>query len=530
MRKQFIIFSIVSPIVLLLLCHFDNGLWFEILLVLDLILIGLGIYDMMQKHHSIMRTFPILGRLRYVMEAARPKIYQYFVESDTDGKPINRIDRSTIYQRAKLDPDTMPFGTQLDVYAEGYEWISYSLAPTDFHKLDLDPRVIVGNKDCQLPYSASILNVSAMSYGALSNNAIEALNGGAKIGGFAHNTGEGGISSFHLKHGGDLIWQIGTGYFGCRDEKGLFAPELYKEKAAYPEVKMIELKLSQGAKPGHGGILPASKNTKEIAAIRHVVPHTTVASPPYHTAFNSPRELIQFIAKLRELSGGKPVGFKLCIGKKSEFIAICEAMRELDTYPDFITVDGAEGGTGAAPQEFSNYVGVPLLDGLAFVINMLNGFDIKKHIKVFASGKVLTGFHIARVIALGADGCNSARAMMMALGCIQALMCNTNKCPTGVATQDPNLTVGLDVADKKQRVANYHNQTVKSFMELIGAGGLRNYKEVNRHHIYRRVFMNEMRSFEDIYPSMNVGALIDGKGLYPERYKQDMAEATPDHW
>ncbi|QES90628.1 FMN-binding glutamate synthase family protein [Rhizosphaericola mali] len=529
MRKQFIIFAILSPIILFLLFYYESRVWWTFF-VIDIALIILGIYDMMQTKHSIMRTFPIFGRLRYFMEDLRPKIYQYFVESDTDGKPINRIDRSTIYQRAKMQTDSMPFGTQLDVYAEGYEWISHSLMPTDFHTLDSDPRVIVGNKDCTQPYSSSIMNVSAMSYGALSSNAVEALNGGAKIGNFAHNTGEGGISSYHLKQGGDLIWQIGTGYFGCRDQDGNFSDEKFQEKAAYAQVKMIELKLSQGAKPGHGGILPAAKNTEEIAQIRHVTPHTTVMSPPYHTAFNSPKGLILFIQKLRELSGGKPVGFKLCIGRKSEFIAICEAMRALDIYPDFITVDGAEGGTGAAPQEFSNYVGVPLLDALAFVVNMLHGFDIKKHIKVFASGKVLSGFHIARVISLGADGCNSARAMMMALGCIQALLCNTNKCPTGVATQDPNLTVGLDVGDKKQRVANYHQFTVKNFMELVGAGGMKHYNELTRHHIYRRVFMNEMRSFEDIYPSLNTGALIDGKNLYPDRYKQDMAEATPEHW
>lgn len=530
MRKHFVLFAITSLALLGALIYFDfeSRLW-RLLLFLDLIIVVLGFYDMSQTKHSIMRTFPVLGRLRYWMEDLRPKIYQYFVESDTDGRPIDRIDRSTIYQRAKLETDTMPFGTQLDVYAEGYEWISHSIAPTDFNKLNPDPRLVIGNKDCKQPYSSSIFNVSAMSFGALSSNAIEALNGGARLGNFAHNTGEGGISPFHLNQGGDLIWQIGTGYFGCRDEKGDFSPELFTEKATMTQVKMIELKLSQGAKPGHGGILPASKNTPEIAAIRHVKPYTTVESPPYHKAFNTPKGLILFVQQLRELSGGKPVGFKLCVGKKSEFMAICKAMVALDIYPDFITVDGAEGGTGAAPQEFSNYVGVPLLDGLAFVVNMLYGFGIRQHIKVIASGKILSGFHIARVVALGADGCNTARAMMMALGCIQALQCNTNKCPTGVATQDPALTVGLVVADKKQRVANYHLYTVKNFMELVCAGGLDSYKELTRSHIYRRVFMNEMRSFEDIYPSTPQGSFV-AQELIPDKYKDDLARATPEHW
>jgi glutamate synthase domain-containing protein 2 len=422
----------------------------------------------------------------------------------------------------------MPFGTQLDVYEEGYEWMSHSIAPKDFNKLDHSPRVLIGNKDCKLPYSASIFNVSAMSFGSLSSNAIRALNAGAKIGGFAHNTGEGGMSRHHLEEGGDIIWQIGTGYFGARDENGNFSPEVFAKNAATPQVKMIELKLSQGAKPGHGGILPAKKNTPEIAAIRHVKPNTTVYSPPYHSAFNSPRELVQFIAQMRELSGGKPVGFKLCIGRKSEFIAICKAMIELDSYPDFITVDGGEGGTGAAPQEFSNHVGAPLLDGLAFVHNMLVGFNIRQHIRIIASGKILSGFHMLRALALGADACNSARAMMMALGCIQALQCHTNKCPTGVATQDPSLTVGLVVSDKKQRVANYHEDTIKTFVELMGAAGIDDYKKLTRSHIYRRVFMNEVRTLEDIFPSLQPGDML--KAELPVRYAQDAQTADPDRW
>jgi len=493
-----------------------------------MILFAWGLYDMIQPKHSVMRNFPLFGRARWLMEYLRPKLYQYFVESDTDGRPINRIDRSTIYQRAKKETDSMPFGTQLDVYAEGYEWMTHSIAPMNFDKLNHNPRVLIGNKDCKQPYSASIFNVSAMSFGSLSYAAIEALNSGAKIGGFAHNTGEGGLSPYHLKHGGDIIWQIGTGYFSARTADGNFSEEAFAKNAILPQVKMIELKLSQGAKPGHGGILPAAKNTAEIAAIRLVTPNTTVYSPPYHSAFSSPKGLIEFIGRLKELSGGKPVGFKLCIGHKSEFIAICKAMIELNSYPDFITVDGGEGGTGAAPQEFSNYVGAPLMDGLAFVHNMLMGFNIRQHIKIIASGKVLSGFHLIRAMALGADACNSARAMMMALGCIQALQCNTNKCPTGVATQDKGLVKGLVIDDKKQRVANYHEDTVKTFVELLGAAGISDSNKLTRSHIYRRVFMNEVRTFEDIYPSCEAGCFMNGK--VPEKYVHDIEKASAERW
>jgi glutamate synthase domain-containing protein 2 len=357
---------------------------------------------------------------------------------------------------------------------------------------------------------------------------VEALNGGAKIGGFAHNTGEGGISPYHLKQGGDIVWQIGTGYFGARDAAGNFNVAAYAKNALLPQVKMIELKLSQGAKPGHGGILPAKKNTPEIAAIRLVEAGTTVYSPPFHSAFSTPKGLLQLIKTMRDASGGKPVGFKLCIGQKSEFIGICKAMLELNIYPDFITVDGGEGGTGAAPQEFSNYVGAPLMDGLAFVHNMLVGFGLRNEIKIIASGKMISGFHLVRAIALGADACNSARAMMMAIGCIQALICNTNKCPTGVATQDKSLSDGLVVDDKKQRVANYHSETLKNFVELCGAAGIDDYKQLTRGHIYRRVFMNEVRTFEDIFPSLDYGSMT--KGVIHERYKTDYERASSEKW
>ena len=526
MRQKFVIISSALLIAVFLLAWFLGPNWYVVLAIIAALVI-LGYYDMFQKKHAVMRIFPVLGRLRYLMEELRPKIYQYFIESDIDGRPINRIDRSTIYQRAKKENDTMPFGTQLDVYTEGYEWLCHSIAPKDFSMLDHDPRVLIGNKDCKQPYSCSIYNISAMSYGSLSANAVEAMNAGAKIGGFAHNTGEGGLTPHHLKHGGDIIWQIGTGYFGCRTADGNFSPEAFRKKAATPQVKMIEIKISQGAKPGHGGILPASKNTPEIAAIRGIEPHTLVASPPYHKAFDTPRGLVMFVKQLRELADGKPIGFKLCIGHKSEFIGICKAMMELNIFPDFSTVDGAEGGTGAAPQEFSNYVGAPLLDGLAFVHNMLVGLDIRHHIKILASGKITTGFHIIRAIALGADACYSARAMMMAVGCIQALLCNTNKCPTGVATQDPKLTVGLVVEDKKTRVANFHKGTVESVVELLGASGLDKVSNVTRSHIYRRISFQSMLTYREIFPEYETGSFLKE---IPERYKLDFDNASPDHW
>lgn len=527
MRRKFLLVSIAVILIFTALSIWVwSGFWY--FLAFAMIFIIMGLKDFLQKKHTLWRNFPVLGRVRWLMEALRPKIYQYFVESDTDGRPINRLDRNTIYQRSKKELDTMPYGTQFNVYDEGYEWMTQSIAPLDFHKMNHDPRVLVGNKDCKQPYSCSLLNISAMSFGALSHAAVESLNGGAKIGNFAHNTGEGGLSPYHLKFGGDIIWQIGTGYFGARDDDGNFSIEAYTERALKAEVKMIEIKISQGAKPGHGGILPAIKNTPEIAAIRHIKPYETVYSPPYHSAFSTPRELILFVQKLREHSGGKPVGFKLCIGHKSEFIGICKAMIELDIYPDFINVDGGEGGTGAAPQEFSNYVGAPFMDGLTFVENMLRGFNIRHHIKLFTAGKILSGFHMVRAISLGADVCMSARAMMMSMGCIQALLCNKNTCPTGITTQNPQLVAGLVVSNKKVRVANYHEETVKSFVELLGAARIEDPRELTRSHIYRRVSMNEVRTLEDIYPTLDMGCMIDGR--IPEKYKDDFKKAQIDKW
>ncbi len=526
MRKTFVLSAVgVTAVIVLWSLYWPGALW---LFVVFGPLILLGVSDIMQTRQSIKRNFPIIGRLRYFFESIRPEIQQYFVESDIDGAPINRIDRSVIYQRSKEQIDTSPFGTQLNVYAEGYEWMSHSILPKDFHKLDHHPRVLVGGRDCKQPYSASILNVSAMSFGSLSGNAVEALNWGAKIGKFAHNTGEGGISPHHLKYGGDIIWQVGTGYFGARDEAGNFSEEAFRKNATRPEVKMIEIKLSQGAKPGHGGILPGKKNTPEIAAIRLVKPGTTVFSPPFHSAFTTPKEMIEFIKRLRNISEGKPIGFKLCVGIRAEFISICRAMVEMDSYADFITVDGGEGGTGAAPPEFSNSVGTPLMDGLAFVENMLIGFGIRKHIKLIASGKILTGFTMVRAMSLGADLCSSARAMMMALGCIQALKCNTNKCPTGVATQDPELVGGLSVVDKKTRVANFQNNTVESFVELIAAAGLDIPRQLNRGHVHRRVFMNDVRTFEEIYPYVPEGSMLNSS--VPDRYMSAFTASSSERF
>ena len=522
MRKNFKIFAIVSIILTACISWFYQPfVWvFAVILLLTII----GFYDMLQTKHAIMRTFPLVGRGRYLMEWLRPKIYQYFVESDIDGRPFNRSERSLVYQRAKKQVDTTPFGTQLNVYEDGYEWMNHSIAARKFESLVQDPRVLIGGTDCLQPYSASIYNVSAMSFGSLSTNAVLALNGGAKLGDFAHNTGEGGISPHHFKEGGDIIYQVGTGYFGSRDENGDFSAPHYAQTVAAPSIKMIELKLSQGAKPGHGGILPARKNTPEIAAIRGVKPGTDVLSPPYHSAFTTPIGLCQFIGQLRTLSGGKPVGFKLCVGHKSEFLAICKAMIITGIKPDFISVDGGEGGTGAAPLEFSNFVGMPFKEALAFVNDALTGFDLRKDIKILCGGKIVSGFHIFRAVALGADACYSARAMMMALGCIQALECNLNTCPTGVATQDPDLVAGLVVVDKKIRVANFHKQTVHAFVELLGAAGLENANQIRRSMINHRVNSSNIRRFDELFPYLKQGSLLN-EATIPPSWKPYMDEA-----
>ncbi|RZK49253.1 MAG: FMN-binding glutamate synthase family protein [Pedobacter sp.] len=524
MRKAFIAIAAFLVTLTVLLAITYPPLWWLFLFTGPVVI--LGVYDLYQPKHSIVRNYPVVGRLRYFMEELRPKVYQYFVESDTNGTPYNRINRSLIYQRAKKENDTIPFGTQLDVYQNGYEWLSHSIAAISHHEIDDNPRVMVGGPACKQPYAASIFNISAMSFGSLSQNAILALNGGAKLGGFAHNTGEGGISDYHENPGGDLIWQIGTGYFGCRNPDGTFNGEAFARRSKSENVKMIEIKLSQGAKPGHGGMLPGAKVTPEVARIRLVEEGKDVNSPPGHSAFSNPIEMCQFVQQLRDLSEGKPIGIKLCIGRRSEFFAICKAMIETGIYVDFITVDGGEGGTGAAPPEFSNSVGMPLREGVAFVYDVLQGFGLKRHIKIVASGKVSSGFDIVKNIALGADLCNSARGMMFALGCIQALECNSNTCPTGVATQDPSLMKGLVVEDKRVRVFNFHRLTVKSAIELLGAAGLKHPSQLTRAYINRRVSQNVMQSYLETYPYIPEGSLLQEP--YPKAFDLGMKLSRAD--
>lgn len=470
-------------------------------LIIPIILFALAFSDTIQKRHSIRKNYPIIGRLRYLFEGMRVELRQYFWENELDGKPFNRRERSIVYQRAKNEKQTVSFGMQDDPNRIGYQWASHSVYPKNLS--DFDFRTLIGNSQCKQPYSASIYNVSAMSYGALSKTAISSLNKGAKMGGFAHNTGEGGISPYH-RSGGDLIWQIGTGYFGCRDENGFFSEVLFQEKAAYEEIKMIELKVSQGAKPGHGGLLPAEKNTIEVSQIRNIKPHTTVHSPSSHSAFKNSTELAYFIKKLRDLSGGKPVGFKICIGRKDEFRDIIQTFATTGIYPDFITIDGAEGGTGAAPLEFIDYMGMALSDALVFANETLREYGVRNEIKIIASGKIISAFDLAKNISLGADACYSARGMMFALGCIQALQCDSGRCPVGIATQDPLLYKGIDITDKSVRVATFHKNTMKAFGEFIGACGFSEPYEITPDVFHTRTEYGKNMSFREVYFSTSI--------------------------
>lgn len=489
---QFIAAAVIGFIAVFLLYKFP----LHSLAGLGVVIVVTGLYDLIQKEHAILRNFPVIGHFRYLFEGIGPEIRQYFVEADIDGKPLNRNQRTYIYARAKQDNSAHPFGSEHDMQKENFEWAKHSIYPAGMP--DKFPRVTIGGGECTQPYSASLLNVSAMSFGALSKNAVMALNLGAKAGGFYHNTGEGGISPYH-KMGGDIVFQVGTAYFGCRDNNGNFSEELFKTASALPEVKMIELKLSQGAKPGHGGILPAVKNNEEIAAIRGVEPHTTIVSPPGHTAFDTPRGLLEFIQKLRKLSGGKPAGFKLCVGDKKEFEDICLAMAETGLKPDFITVDGAEGGTGAAPITFTDHVGMPWENGLVFVIDTLRKYDLKKDIKVITSTKIINGFDILKALCLGADLCNSARAMMLALGCIQALECHKNTCPTGITTNNERLMRGLVVEDKWVRVKNYQAEAIQDFLDIMIATGCSSPEQLDRSFIFRQVDGKSV-PFSELYP------------------------------
>jgi glutamate synthase domain-containing protein 2 len=500
--------AFIVSVVLLIFTLLGSGVmglsswWPLIFLTLSLV----GLYDLQQKQHAILRNYPIIGHLRFMFETIRPEIRQYFLESETEAAPFSRAQRSLVYARAKGQSDKRPFGTQLDTRAVGYEWINHSMAPSVLQSHDF--RVMVGGSACTQPYSMSLFNISAMSFGALSANAIMALNQGAKLGGFAHDTGEGSISRHHRTYGGDLIWEIGSGYFGCRDANGRFSAERFVENVRSEQVKMVEIKLSQGAKPGHGGVLPGPKVTVEIAEARGVQVGEDCVSPAAHSSFSTPMELMQFIQQLRTLSDGKPVGFKLCIGHPWEWFAIVKAMRESKILPDFIVVDGAEGGTGAAPLEFSDHMGMPMQEGLRLVHNTLVGAGLREHIRLGASGKIVSAFDMARTLSLGADWCNSARGFMFALGCIQAQACHTGHCPTGVTTQDPKRQLALVVPSKAQRVHQFHAHTLEALQELMQAAGLNKPNDITPQHIMRRVSETQVVRLSELIESLAPNALL----------------------
>ena len=525
---RYIVLTICSVATLFLI---GMGIWDHRLIHLVIIpatvfgcLAALGFHDLFQKDHAVLRNYPISAHIRFLLEEIRPEMRQYFFESEKDGMPFSRDTRAVVYQRAKMVLDKRPFGTQKNVYEEGYEWMNHSVAPKPHATEQF--RITIGGPDCLRPYSASVLNVSAMSFGALSQNAIRALNAGAKKGNFAHDTGEGGVSPYHEQEGGDLIWEIGSGYFGCRTSDGQFDPDKFAARAALDQIKMVELKVSQGAKPGHGGVLPAAKVSEEISRIRGVAMGEDCISPPYHKAFSTPIEMMQFIATMRRLSGGKPTGFKLCIGHPWEFLAICKAMLHTGIYPDFIVVDGNEGGTGAAPLEFMDHLGVPMREGVNFVHNALIGIGARDRIKLGASGKIATAFDIARAMALGADWCNSARGFMFALGCIQSLSCHTDRCPTGVATQDPTRARALAVPQKTDRVLNFHEATLHALAELIAAAGLEHPQDIRAMHFSHRSPDNDVMSFTKLYPQLTPSELIHGTN--DRRFRDAWAMAQAD--
>lgn len=480
------------------------------LFLIFLFLTGVGIWNLIQTRHTLMRNYPVIAYVRWISEELRPFLRQYIVESNTEGRPYSREHRSLIYQRSKEALDLHPFGTELDIHGSDYEWLAHSIAAREVDPKDF--RVDVGGPQCSKPYSVSVLNISAMSFGALGANAVEALNLGAKKGGFYHDTGEGSISPYHRKNGGDLVWELGSGYFGCRDKDGHFDPKRFAEQAVSDQVKMIEIKLSQGAKPGHGGVLPADKITPEISETRGVPMGQDCVSPPAHSAFSTPIEMMEFIAKLRDLSGGKPVGFKLCIGNPHELLAICKAMNETEIFADFIVIDGAEGGTGAAPVEFSDHIGMPLREGLVFAQNALVGSGVRDKLRLAASGKVATAFYLASNMAIGADWCNAARAFMFTLGCVQSLRCHTGECPTGVTTSDPIRQRGLVVADKALRVHNFHRETLEALALVLGAAGLSHPGELTPGHVFRRIDENHALPLDHIYDFVEPGALLKKGG------------------
>ncbi|SHO58917.1 FMN-binding glutamate synthase family protein [Vibrio quintilis] len=482
---------------------------------LTLVYTLVGFYDLFFGHHSLNRLYPVVAYLRYFLESFRVEIQQYFIASDTEERPFNREQRSLVYQRAKNVRDTIAFGTQRNLLEENYLSLWHSLAPQKVQ--ESEKRVRIGGPDCQQPYDASYLNISAMSFGALSHNAIEALNLGAKKAGCFHNTGEGGVSPYHIRHGGDLVWQIGSGLFGCRDSEGNFDEAAFQATAGREQIKMIEIKLSQGAKPGHGGVLPQSKITPEIAEIRQVPMDRDCVSPAVNPECTTPLALLAFLQRLRELSGGKPVGFKLCLGNPVEFLGICKAMLQTGITPDFITVDGAEGGTGAAPVEFSNRLGMLCLEGVSLVHNALIGIGLRDKVRIIASGKTASSFELLSKIAVGADTVNAARTMMFALGCIQSRHCNTNNCPTGIATQDATRSKAVDVVKKSERVKNYHHNTLESFYELVGSMGLHSPCQLRPHMLKQRSANGGLQPVETHITPLAPGALIhDVSALSPD--------------
>jgi len=499
------------------------SLWWLFAVVLFGMFASVAVYDVCQRRHAVLRNYPVLGHLRYLLEAIRPEMQQYFVERDYDGRPFDRDTRTVVYEQAKGIHEETSFGTELDVTQPGYEFVEHATAPLTPD--DDPPRVRIGGPDCTQPYEMALLNVSAMSFGSLSANAIRAMNAGAKGGGFAQDTGEGGLTPYHLEGGGDLIWEIGSGYFSVRTPDGDFDPEQFRDKVAHPHVKCAELKLSQGAKPGLGGVLPAGKVSAEIARFREVPQGEKCISPPAHKVFRTPRELVLFLATMRELADGKPIGFKLCLGRRSEFLAICKAMLAEGVTPDFITVDGSEGGTGAAPLEFQDSVGKPLTEGLMTVHNALVGTGLRERIRIGAGGKVATGMDIVKRLAQGADYTNSARAMMMAAGCIQARMCHTNHCPVGVATQDPRRARALDVAEKTERVRRYQHNTVAQAQQIVAAMGLDGLSELRPRHLLRRVDQDTVRTYADLFDWLEPGELLAEP---PKDWAADWSAATPD--
>ena len=508
----------------LALLPFWGGAW--IAAVVFGLLSLVGVLDLIQGRHTIQRNYPVIGHIRWMVEFVRPEIRQYLLESDQEAAPFSRSQRSLVYQRAKGDPDDRPFGTLLDVYAVGYEYIAHSTRPVPAS----DPesfRITIGGPQCAKPYSASVFNISAMSFGSLSAAAIRALNRGAKMGNFSHDTGEGSISSYHREGGGDIVWEVASGYFGCRTVDGHFDPDKFAAQARTDQVKMVEIKLSQGAKPGHGGVLPAAKVTQEIADTRGVPMGVDCISPPRHSAFSTPREMMAFITQLRELSGGKPVGFKLCLGHPWEFMGMVKAMLETGVLPDFIVVDGAEGGTGAAPTEFADHIGTPMREGLLFVHNTLVGAGLRDRIRIGVAGRIVSAFDMASVLAIGADWCNAARGFMFALGCVQSLSCNTNHCPTGVATQDKLRQRGLVVPDKAERVYRFHRQTVASLAQMLAAAGLSHPDELGPHHLVRRVSATEIRQFVHLHIFLKPGALLQGDcdGFYAHNWMRASADS-----